>query len=171
MFVTGNKKFITLYLATLSFTERGLVGIMVSKNGIMSIVKKYLGKREEGQGLVEYALILVLVAIVVIAILLQLGPQISYVFCEVNAVLSGETCATGGITNIEVTSVQPVPGGANLSVTVTTSETLDVTVSTDLGSDGPKNCSTSCSFTVKGPYPNGVVNAQASGGFAATTNY
>ncbi len=36
--------------------------------------------REEGQGLVEYALILVLVAIVVIAILLLLGPDIGNVF-------------------------------------------------------------------------------------------
>ena len=36
--------------------------------------------REEGQGLVEYALILVLVAIVVIAILLLLGPIIGNVF-------------------------------------------------------------------------------------------
>lgn len=144
---------------------------MVNKNGIMSIVKKYLGKREEGQGLVEYALILVLVAIVVIAILLQLGPQISYVFCEVNAVLSGGTCAVGGITDISVTSVQPVPGGANLSVTVTTSESLSVSVSTTMDSAGPTNCNTSCSFTVKGPYPSGVVNATAAGGFAATTNY
>ena len=32
--------------------------------------------RESGQGLVEYALVLVLVAIVVIAILTLLGPQI-----------------------------------------------------------------------------------------------
>ena len=39
--------------------------------------------REEGQGLVEYALILVLVAIVVIAILLLLGPIIGNVFSGV----------------------------------------------------------------------------------------
>jgi pilus assembly protein Flp/PilA len=39
--------------------------------------------REEGQGLVEYALILVLVAIVVIAILLLLGPIIGNVFSNV----------------------------------------------------------------------------------------
>lgn len=37
---------------------------------------------ERGQGLVEYALILVLVAIVVIAILLLLGPIIGNVFSE-----------------------------------------------------------------------------------------
>ncbi len=39
--------------------------------------------REKGQGLVEYALILVLVAIVVIAILMLLGPQIANVFSKV----------------------------------------------------------------------------------------
>jgi pilus assembly protein Flp/PilA len=36
--------------------------------------------RDEGQGLVEYALILVLVAVVVIAILTLLGPAIGNVF-------------------------------------------------------------------------------------------
>lgn len=38
---------------------------------------------EEGQGLVEYALILVLVAIIVIAILTLLGPQIGNVFSRI----------------------------------------------------------------------------------------
>jgi len=39
--------------------------------------------REEGQGLVEYALILVLVAIVVIAILTLLGPAIGAAFSNI----------------------------------------------------------------------------------------
>ena len=39
--------------------------------------------KEKGQGLVEYALILVLVAIVVIAILLLLGPVIGNVFSTI----------------------------------------------------------------------------------------
>ena len=39
--------------------------------------------REEGQGLVEYALILVLVAIIVIAILAILGPQIGNIFSRI----------------------------------------------------------------------------------------
>jgi len=43
--------------------------------------------RERGQGLVEYALILVLVAIVVIAVLLILGPIIGNVFTKVNSQL------------------------------------------------------------------------------------
>ncbi len=39
--------------------------------------------REEGQGLVEYALILVLVAVVVIAVLTLLGPTIGNVFSDI----------------------------------------------------------------------------------------
>ena len=39
--------------------------------------------REEGQGLVEYALVLVLVAVVVIAILTILGPQVGNVFSRI----------------------------------------------------------------------------------------
>ena len=45
--------------------------------------------REKGQGLVEYALILVLVAIVVIAILAILGPQIANIFSRVTNGLAG----------------------------------------------------------------------------------
>jgi len=43
--------------------------------------------REEGQGLVEYALILVLIAIIVLAILTVLGPQIGNVFSRVTSEL------------------------------------------------------------------------------------
>ena len=45
--------------------------------------------KEKGPGLVEYALILVLVAIVVIAALMILGPIIGNVFSKVNSSLSG----------------------------------------------------------------------------------
>ena len=41
--------------------------------------------REEGQGLVEYALILVLIAIVVIGILTFLGQRVSGVFSNINS--------------------------------------------------------------------------------------
>ncbi|MDD2922291.1 MAG: pilus assembly protein [Anaerolineales bacterium] len=44
--------------------------------------------KEKGQGLVEYALILVLVAIVVIAALMILGPVIGNVFSTVNSSLT-----------------------------------------------------------------------------------
>ena len=42
---------------------------------------------EQGQGLIEYALIIFLVAIVVIAILLLLGPQIGAVFSSIYATI------------------------------------------------------------------------------------
>mgnify|MGYP005821297717 CR=1 FL=1 len=41
-------------------------------------------RQEEGQGLIEYALIIVLIAIVVIAALLVLGPTIANVFNRVS---------------------------------------------------------------------------------------
>lgn len=48
---------------------------------------------EDGQGLVEYALILVLVAIVAIAILAILGPQIGNVFSQITWVLGNPPTA------------------------------------------------------------------------------
>ena len=48
-----------------------------------------LSTRQEGQGMVEYALILVLVSIVVIVILLTMGKQIENVFSNVVVALSG----------------------------------------------------------------------------------
>ena len=44
--------------------------------------------KERGQGLVEYALILVLVSIVVFAVLTLLGPIIGNVFSSINESLS-----------------------------------------------------------------------------------
>ncbi|MBE2199619.1 MAG: Flp family type IVb pilin [Anaerolineales bacterium] len=44
--------------------------------------------REQGQGLVEYALVLVLVAVVIIAILTLLGPQIGNVFSRITSGLN-----------------------------------------------------------------------------------
>ncbi len=43
--------------------------------------------RQRGQGLVEYALLLVLVALVVIVILVLLGPAIGNVFSNVISVI------------------------------------------------------------------------------------
>ena len=49
-----------------------------------------LGASEEGQGLVEYALIIVLIAIVVIVALGLLGDEITAVFESITGTLSGE---------------------------------------------------------------------------------
>ncbi len=45
---------------------------------------------ERGQGLVEYALIVVLVAVVVITILVVLGPGTRNVFCQITAGLGAD---------------------------------------------------------------------------------
>ena len=46
-------------------------------------------QEESGQGLVEYAFILVLVAIVVLVALLVLGPMVGNTFSLINSSLSG----------------------------------------------------------------------------------
>jgi len=51
---------------------------------------------EEGQGLVEYALILVLVAVAVIAILTILGPRIIVVYARVMGGFSGQSVTMSG---------------------------------------------------------------------------
>ena len=45
--------------------------------------------KEKGQGLVEYAIILALVAIVVIAVMQLLGPKIGNTFSDINSALPG----------------------------------------------------------------------------------
>jgi pilus assembly protein Flp/PilA len=40
---------------------------------------------ESGQGMVEYGLILVLIAVVVIAVLVLLGNQVNNLFCNISA--------------------------------------------------------------------------------------
>jgi len=44
--------------------------------------------KERGQGLIEYAFLLVLIAVLVIAVLLILGPVIGNVFTRLNSSLS-----------------------------------------------------------------------------------
>ena len=47
------------------------------------LARSFVPRREEGQGLVEYALILVLVAILIIAALLALKEQVSSTFSTI----------------------------------------------------------------------------------------
>ena len=55
-----------------------------SKKGIAAML---FAPKEKGQGLVEYAIILALVAIVVIAVMRLLGPKIGNTFSTINASL------------------------------------------------------------------------------------
>jgi pilus assembly protein Flp/PilA len=56
---------------------------------MVRLLQAWLWLREKGQGLVEYALILVLIAVVVIAILTVLGTQVSTVFSQITSGLRG----------------------------------------------------------------------------------
>jgi len=56
---------------------------------MVRLLQAWLGLRERGQALVEYALILVLIAVVVIAILTILGTQVSTVFSSIVSGLQG----------------------------------------------------------------------------------
>ena len=47
----------------------------------------FFAPKEKGQGLVEYALILVLVSVVVIAVLTILGPTIGNIFSDIMTAL------------------------------------------------------------------------------------
>ncbi|MHB1132076.1 MAG: Flp family type IVb pilin [Chloroflexota bacterium] len=52
------------------------------------LVQSLLPRREEGQGLVEYALIIALVAVLIIVALIALKNQVSLTFSEIVSGLS-----------------------------------------------------------------------------------
>jgi len=54
---------------------------------LVTLKEIFEGKREKGQTLIEYALLVVLIAIVVIVALTALGPQISQVFSNISTSL------------------------------------------------------------------------------------
>ena len=55
--------------------------------GLIRRLVDRLMRRERGQGMVEYALILVLIAVVVIAVLIVLGNQVQNVFCNISGAM------------------------------------------------------------------------------------
>ena len=57
-------------------------------HAIKDLLVKMEGKREKGQTLIEYALLVVLIAIVVIVALNLLGPQIRTVFSNISTSLN-----------------------------------------------------------------------------------
>jgi pilus assembly protein Flp/PilA len=76
---------------------------------------------ERGQGLVEYALILVLVAVVVIAVLALLGPTLGNVFCRVAGALDPSRANCEPEAGV---SVALVPPGATTTTTTEPDDNL-----------------------------------------------
>ena len=68
-----------------------------------------------GQGLVEYALILALIAIIVVGVLNQLGGKTSHIFSSVNCTLDG-----GAQANTTTTGPGNAPVGVPPTVSTTT---------------------------------------------------
>ncbi len=139
------------------------MGSFQSKN-----LKKLASRDRRGQGLVEYALILILVAVVVIIILAILGPAIGNVFSRVMASLGG-----GVITSVSATRT----GGGNgndVVVTITVSQNTTVNVS-DSQNAAPQNnvpCNGTCTVTLLGVGFNpGTVTVTAAAGGSATASY
>ncbi|HEX9097227.1 MAG TPA: Flp family type IVb pilin [Candidatus Dormibacteraeota bacterium] len=54
--------------------------------GLIRHVRRAI-RSDRGQGMVEYALILVLIAVVVIAVLIILGNQVANVFCNISGAI------------------------------------------------------------------------------------
>ena len=59
---------------------------------MLDLIKR-LVKEEEGQGMVEYGLIIALVSVVVIALLTAMGGGLKAKFQEIVSALGGETVA------------------------------------------------------------------------------
>jgi len=137
---------------------------------------RYL-RRKKGQGLVEYALILVLIAIVVIVILATLGTQVQLIFARIVFSLENPGQTAGppvsvasmslnasascdpdlGCTNIRATAAVSLSDGVSAPVTIrfTASNGQSVTVtgnsSGSLGNSGPGGGSvTACVVGVQG---------------------
>ena len=131
-------------------------------------------KQTNGQGLVEYALILVLVAVVVIAILTLLGPQVGNVFSRVVDGLSVSSGGGGGGgSSATVTSVGALRGGSDVGVNITVSDSTNVTaVDSQSGQSVNVACDGACSVTLTAVGPNaGTVTVTASGGSSMSDSY
>jgi pilus assembly protein Flp/PilA len=58
----------------------------------MKNIMKRLWKEEEGQDLIEYALLVALIALAAVAVFPTIGTSIHTIFVNANTCLSGGTC-------------------------------------------------------------------------------
>ena len=118
--------------------------------------------------MVEYALILVLVAIVVIAVLVLLGPTIGQVFSGVVAHLQPR----GVVTSVSADRTGLSGNDVVVTITVSTNTTVDVSDSQDASPVTNVPCNGSCTVTLLGVGFNaGTVTVTAAAGGTATAGY
>ena len=137
-------------------------------------------KQTDGQGLVEYALILVLVAVIVIAILTLLGPQVGNVFSRVvdglGVVSSGGGGGGGGSTppaTVTAVTAFRANGSVDVVVSISVSASSNVTaVDSQSGKTVSISCNLSCNVTIPAVGPNpGIVTVTADGGSSMSASY
>lgn len=135
-------------------------------------MNKRVDEAHIGQGLVEYALILVLVSVVVMAILTLLGPQVSNVFSRILAGPGGILITdaggdSGGDGDDEpmVTSIRfKDRAGNTVLVQVWVSERTDITITDDQGgSPITRTCNEMCT-------PDFIVGGSDSGNLTVSTS-
>jgi pilus assembly protein Flp/PilA len=132
-------------------------------------MKKILA-RKKGQGLVEYALIIVLVAIVVIVALQLLGPIIGNVFTDISdALQAGGGGGGGGGGSGVITGANATYGLGQLTVSVAVSTSTNVSIGGSVSGGGP--CSGSCQFTFPGAPGSGSATITAAAGGQTTVSW
>ena len=118
----------------------------------MNMMKRV--KREDGQGLVEYALVLVLVAVVVIVILTVLGGSVVFAYAQVLGGLNGDSMDDNAIILSSSTSMN--------GTTVCTATITDISfIVTDGNGDALTNQNVSATILangVDGPTITGAAN-------------
>ncbi len=117
-------------------------------------MNKLTGKNR-GQGLVEYALLLTLVAVIVIGILTLMGPQIGNVFSQVTASLGGVSQGNQQANqnnNAQILNATALSDGhGTVTVTITLSENANITVTDqDSGTSVSGYCNTPCQVSLNG---------------------
>ncbi len=121
-------------------------------------MNKKLCEQHSGQGLVEYALLLVFVGIVVLAILSLLGPQIGNVFSQVVEGFGGGQTNVVAAPLARVTNASMLPRVGNVvTLNVTVSKNTTITLS---DSQGGGSASSTCNG---GCTPNITVGGSGSG--------
>lgn len=140
---------------------------------------KQMKKQTDGQGLVEYALILVLVAVIVIAILTLLGPQVGNLFSRVvdglGVVSSGGGGGGGSTPPAAVTAVTAfrANGSVDVVAAISVSVSSNVTaVDSQSGKTVNISCNLSCNVTIPAVGPNpGIITVTADGGSSLSASY
>jgi len=102
-----------------------------------------LFKEEQGQGLIEYGLTIILIAVVVMLVVTALGPQIGGIFSRVVVAVDG------GVLVSATASRTGYGNGNDVVVSISVAENSSVTVTdSQSGKTVAVNCSSSCKTTI-----------------------